>query len=278
MNPRIITDSSANVTSPEILGVDHKVAPLSLEIDGKIWQDDPNIDMDQFLSALKETNQKANSSCPNIDSWLKTFEGSDEIFVITITSALSGSYNAASQAARIFHEDHPEAKILVFDSRSAGPQLQLLAQRIAQLINKGFSFEEIVKEAENYQHHIGLVFTLQDLTNLANNGRVTPAVARIAQVLRLNVIGTANNKGEFELLGRARGPKRARANMLKDMIKKGYIGGRVQIDHVQNLEGAEEFKKTILEKFPDAEVNIGECGALCSFYAENGGLMVGYEK
>lgn len=278
MTTRIITDSSANFYDKTILGVDHVSVPLSLEVDGKTWLDDENLDQGQFLLVLKETTERSTSSCPNINAWLDAYEGADEIFVITITSALSGSYNAAVQAAKMYHEKNPKAKILVFDSRSAGPQLQLLATKIAQLVNKKFSFEEIVKEAENYQHHIGLVFVLKELANLANNGRVTPAVAKIADLLKLNVIGTANNKGEFELLGKARGIKKAEAKMLKDMIKNGYIGGRVQIDHVQNLDGAKHFKNLIVSKFPNAEVNIGECGALCSFYAENGGLMVGYEK
>lgn len=278
MTTRIITDSSANLFDKAIDGVEHISVPLSLRVEGKEWIDDKNLDLTSFLADLKATDSESRSSCPNINAWLQAYEGADEIFVITITGALSGSYNAATQAAKIYHEKNPNAKILVFDSRSAGPQLQLLAQKIAQLVNKEFSFEEIVKEAESYQHHIDLVFALKDLTNLANNGRIPAAVAKIAGLLKLNIIGTANNKGEFELLGKARGVKKCQVKMLAEMIKQGYIGGKVQIDHVNNLEGAESFKELILSKFPDAEVNIGECGALCSFYAEAGGLMVGYEK
>ena len=122
------------------------------------------------------------------------------------------------------------------------------------------------------------MFALQDLTNLGNNGRITPAVAKIAGLLKLFVIGTANNKGEFELLGKARGAKKARRKLLDEMVKAGYRGGRVQIDHVQNEGSALSMKEIILDNFPDAKVTIGECGALCSFYAEEGGLMVGFKK
>lgn len=278
MTTRIITDSSANFYDKNIDGIEHVSVPLSLRIDDKEWIDDENLDLTAFQAALKATEDKSTSSCPNLNAWLDAYRGADEIFVITITGALSGSYNAAVQAARIYHEEDPKAKILVFDSRSAGPQLQLLARKIARLVNKGYSFEEIVKEAEAYQHHIALIFALKDLTNLANNGRVSNTVAKMASLLKMNIIGTANNKGEFDMAGRARGAKKAQAKMLADMIKNGYIGGRVQIDQVNNIEGAESFKQVILEKFPDADVQIGECGGLCSFYAEEGGLMVGYEK
>lgn len=278
MTTRIITDSSANFYDKNIDGIEHVSVPLSLRIDDKEWIDDENLDLTAFQAALKATEDKSTSSCPNLNAWLDAYRGADEIFVITITGALSGSYNAAVQAARIYHEEDPKAKILVFDSRSAGPQLQLLARKIARLVNKGYSFEEIVKEAEAYQHHIALIFALKDLTNLANNGRVSNTVAKMASLLKMNIIGTANNKGEFDMAGRARGAKKAQAKMLADMIKNGYIGGCVQIDQVNNIEGAESFKQVILEKFPDADVQIGECGGLCSFYAEEGGIMVGYEK
>ena len=275
---KIITDSTANITSDQIHGIDHVTVPLSLHVDGKLWLDTPDIDLDKFLYTLKHTKNKSTSACPNVNDWLKAFEGSDEIFVITLTSALSGSYNSATQAAKIYHEKNPKAKILVFDSRSAGPQLRLLAEKIASLASAGKSFEEIVKATEEYQHHLDLMFALQDLTNLGNNGRITPAVAKIAGLLKLFVIGTANNKGEFELLGKARGAKKARRKLLDDMVKAGYRGGRVQIDHVQNEGSALSMKEIILDNFPDAKVTIGECGALCSFYAEEGGLMVGFEK
>lgn len=278
MTTKIITDSSANIKTPEILGVDHVNVPLMLQIDGQTWFDDDKINMEEFKAALKKTTNKSTSACPNINDWLTAFEGGDEIFVITLTSALSGSYNAAKQAAKIYHQDHPQAKILVFDSRSAGPQLKLLAERVAQLVKKGFTFEEVVKEAEAYQHHIELLFILKDLHNLSNNGRVSPAVAKVAGLLKISVVGEANKKGEFELVGKARGDKKGQLKLISKMIKDGYIGGRVIIDHVNNLSGAEDLKALILKKFPEADIHIEECSALCSYYAEEGGLMIGFEN
>ena len=105
---KIITDSTANITADQIDGIDHVTVPLSLHVDGKLWMDTPDIDLDKFLHTLKHTKNKSTSACPNVNDWLKAFEGSDEIFVITLTSALSGSYNSATQAAKMYHEKNPK--------------------------------------------------------------------------------------------------------------------------------------------------------------------------
>ena len=277
MNIKIITDSSANLLDDNCSGTPHVTVPLTIQVGDQAFKDDKSIDKIEFLTALKNTHVKTTTSCPNVHEWLQAFEGGDEIFVFTITSALSGSYNAARQAANQYHEDHPEAKILVFDTRSAGPQVKMLAQQTGELVEEGFSFKEIVKKIEDYQQHLNLIFALKDLTNLANNGRVPTAVAKIAGLLKLNIIGEANNKGEFELIAKARGDKRCYKKILEEMIKKGYDGGRVQIDQNDNAAGAAAIKNVILDKFPAAKIEIGECRALCAFYAETGGIMIGYE-
>lgn len=209
---KIITDSTANITADQIDGIDHVTVPLSLHVDGKLWMDTPDIDLDKFLHTLKHTKNKSTSACPNVNDWLKAFEGSDEIFVITLTSALSGSYNSATQAAKMYHEKNPKAKILVFDSRSAGPQLRLLAEKIASLASAGKSFEDIVKETEEYQHKLDLMFALQDLTNLGNNGRITPAVAKIAGLLKLFVIELPTIKANLNFWVRHAGLRKLEEN------------------------------------------------------------------
>lgn len=278
MNKKIITDSSANLLVDNCSGTPHINVPLTIQVGDQAFKDDGSIDKIEFLTALKNTKVKTTTSCPNVHEWLEAFKGGDEIYVFTITSALSGSYNAARQAANQYHEDHPDAKILVFDTRSAGPQVKMLAQKAGELIEQGLSFQEVVKEIENYQKHLNLIFGLKDLTNLANNGRVPAAVAKIAGLLKLNIIGVANNKGEFELVTKARGDKRCYKKIVEEMVKRGYDGGRVTIDQNENAAGAAAIKNIILDQFPDAQVEIGECRALCAYYAETGGIMIGYES
>lgn len=277
MTAKILTDSSANLLTAECSGTPHENVPLTIQVGNKSWRDDGHIDSEILKQALGEKSVKTTTSCPNIHDWLTAFGDSNEIFVFTISGALSGSYNAAKQAATEYHHSHPDAKILVFDSHSAGPQVKLLAEKTGELLQEGLAFKEIVKKIEDYQKHLNLIFALKDLTNLVNSGRVSSAAAKVMGMLKLNVIGRASVEGKFEPIGKARGDKKTYNQIVKKMIEYGYDGGKVAIDHVDNLTGAEATKNLILSKFPDATVTIGNCGGLCSYYAENGGLMVGYE-
>lgn len=277
MIAKILTDSSANLLTTECSGTPHENVPLTIQVGNKSWRDDGHIDPEVLKEALSEKSVKTTTSCPNIHDWLTAFGDSDEIFVFTLSGALSGTYNSAKQAASEYHTTHPNAKILVFDSHSAGPQVKLLAEKTGELIKEGLSFREIVKKIEDYQEHLNLIFALKDLTNLVNSGRVSGAAAKVMGMLKLNVIGRASVEGKFEPIGKARGDKKCYSQIVKKMIEYGYDGGKVAIDHVDNLTGAEAVKNLILSKFPDAKVSIGKCSGLCSYYAENGGLMVGYE-
>ena len=278
MTTKIITDSGANSLDPIIGGVAHTNVPLSIMVNGQTWRDDDRLELSNFLAALKNTKTTTSTACPSVGDWLTAFEGADEIFVLTITSALSGSYNAAVQAAEMYMADHPDTKIHVFDTKSAGPQIRLLASQVAVSINHGYSFDQIIELTNAQIQQTDLLFVLEELDNLANNGRVNPAIAKLTHLLNLYVYGTASDAGEFKMLGKMRGGKHLLRKLVKVMEKQGYVGGRVFIDHVNCREQAEKLAKAIAEVFPSSIINISPCGALCSYYAENGGLMIGFEK
>lgn len=278
MTIKIITDSGANALMDVIGGVQHQNVPLTLTINGQTWSDNNQLDLANLLQALKNTKSATSSACPSIGSWLQSFAGADEIYVLTITSALSGSYNAAVQAAELYQADHPAVKIHVFDTKSAGPQIRLLASHLAVLINQGLTFDEVVRQLTQQIQHTDLLFVLTDLTNLANNGRIKPAIAKLTHLLNIAVYGTASDAGEFEMLGRMRNSKKMYDKLVKAMTKQGYAGGRVFIDHVNCPDRAKKMEKAIAAVYPSSIINISACGALCSYYAENNGLMIGFEK
>jgi len=130
---------------------------------------------------------------------------------------------------------------------------------------------------ENYNLKTQLVFSLESLHNLAQNGRVPGAVAKLAGILSLRLVGKASDEGTLQPTGKARGDQKVPGELLKQILNLGYNGGRVRIHHCCNLPAAEKLKKIILEKFPQANILIEKAGALCSFYAERGGMLVGFE-
>ncbi len=239
--------------------------------------DTKELDVAEMVDYLKKFDGKSTSSCPNPDEWLKAFGEEKNVLAVTITSGLSGSYNAAQIAKQIYEAEHPDRKVFVVDSLSAGPGEAILVEKLEELIMSGLSFEDICKEIKAYQKKTGLLFILQSLTNFANNGRVSPTVAKIAGFLSICIVGKASDEGTLEPLKKCRGIKNsieAIVNLLKD---NGYKGGKVLIAHCFNESGANELKQLILDKFHDAEIKIYKTKGLCSFYAEKGGLLVGYE-
>ena len=240
MTIKIITDSGANLTTPTINGIDHVTVPLTLTVSGNHYVDDTNLDLPSFQAALFSSKEKTGSACPSTGAWTQAFVGADEIYVITITAALSGSFNAARHAAELYQEEHPEVKIHVFNSKVAGPAMALLAEQIAQLVNQGRTFEEVVTQTEATLANNKLLFMLQSLNNLANNGRVKPALAKLAQALGINVIGSTSADGNFELVAKTRKGKRVLNKLVDQLTDRGFRGGRVIIDHVANLAGAKQ--------------------------------------
>lgn len=161
-----------------------KVAALSLIQGDKTWLDDASFDQAEFNQRAKD-GIAASSACPSISAWLDAYAGGSEIYVVTISSVLSGSYNSAVQAAKIYQEEYPDALIHVFDSKSAGPAQFLAAEKIAELKEKGMQFPDLVEAVSDYlENHVRVFFALKSMTNLANNGRVSPAVAKIAGLLK----------------------------------------------------------------------------------------------
>lgn len=275
MNIKIVADSSANLRSLK----DNSLVsvPLTLRTDEREFVDDTSLNIEEMTDYLANYKGKSGSACPSSQDWVDAFGDAERIFAIAITSNLSGSFNSARVAKEQYEEEYPDRKVFLIDSLSAGPELKLIVEKIQELHAQGLSYEEICDAVTKYQGKTHLVFMLKSLTNLANNGRVSPAVAKIAGLLNIHVVGIASEVGTLEQKEKARGEKKAIVAMKKIMEELKYFGGKVRIDHCFNLEGAQQLKDLILAAFPNADVKIGENYGLCSFYAERGGILAGFE-
>lgn len=274
MIKKIISDSGANVLHLDDTSFEN--IPLTIHVDGTDYQDDASLSVDEFIEALHQNDGKTSTACPSIAQWQKAFEGADEIYAITITSVLSGSYNSAVQAANLYREDHPETKIHVIDSLSAGPEMELIIDKLEESIDAGLNFDEICAKINAYKEKTHLNFALESLDNLAKNGRISPAVAKVAKMLKIRIIGRPDD-GKLTPIGKARGARKTISYLIKDMEEHGFSNGRVIIAHILNEEGADNLKQAILDKHPEASVEIRKARGLCTYYAQKGGLMVGYE-
>jgi len=273
---KIVADSSSDILN--LKDIDFASAPLKIIAGSKEFVDDKTLDIEEMVNFLENYKGKSSTSCPNPEDWIETFADADEVYCVTITSGLSGSHNAACVAKRRYEEQNPGKHVCVIDSLSTGPEMALIIIKLTELIKENKSFQQISKEIASYQKKTGLLFMLESMKNLANNGRVSKIAAGFAGLLNIYVIGKASDKGELEPLDKVRGQKMTLKKILHRLDQLGYAGGRIKITHCFNLKSAEELKKSIIDKFPSAEIIIDKCRGLCSFYAEKGGMLIGFEK
>lgn len=275
MNIKIVADSSSDVL--ELAQVPFASAPLTIIAGERTYVDTPELDVLGMVADLRSHKGKSSTACPSPHDWLAAFGDAENVLCLTITHQLSGSYNAARVAAKDYEELHPGRRVYVLDSLSTGPEMRLLAEKAEALIASGLDFDSLVRSLEEYHQKTHLLFCLTSLHNLVMNGRVNPALGALVGLLGIRVLGTASPKGELEIIGKHRGDRKALQAIINGMKERFYSGGKVHITHCNNESMAAELKQRLLAVWPGAEVFIGPTRALCSFYAEEGGLLIGFE-
>ena len=274
MNYKIVSDSSSNILSmkdPHFASVPMKVRAE------KEYIDDAALNLAGMVEDLRSHKGKSGSSCPNVGEWLEAFGGADYVFATTISKNLSGSYNSAKQAVDAYMEENPGKKAFVFDSLAAGPQQAFLIDKMLELAAEGLDFDTIVEKVRDYHNHTHILFCLESMMNLARNGRVSMAVAKIVGMLGIRVCGDVKG-GQITPVHKPRGAKKATETLVEMMKERGfYDGAKLRIAHCFGESQAKALVDAVRAEFPNTRVQLEPTTALCSFYAEAGGLMIGFE-
>lgn len=273
---KIVADSSCDLFA--LSSVEFATASMKMITDERDFVDDAALDVAGMVDYFDTFKGKSKSSCPNTTDWIDAFGDADDLFCVTITSGLSGSYNSACAAKKLYEAEHEGARVFVIDSLSAGPELTLLIEKLEACIQSGMPYEEICDAITAYQKQTGLIFMLKSLKTFANNGRVSPIVAKLVGIAGLCIVGKASSTGTLEPMHKCRGERRSLETLVESLAAEGFHSGKISIGHCQNEAGAMKLKELILAKFQEAEVEVHAFRGLCSFYAEKGGILVGFEK
>ena len=169
MKTKIVVDSASSLYA--LKGVDFACVPLKIITDDAEYLDDGTLDAVGMARTLRTYKGKTSTSCPNVSDWLAAYEGADEVYAITITGTLSGSYNAAQLAAEEYQQENPGKRVFVLDSLSTGPEQYLLAEHLQSELAAGHEFDAVCEEMLRYHKHTHLLFSLESLANLARRGR-----------------------------------------------------------------------------------------------------------
>lgn len=282
----IAADSSCNLRSfePAAPQVSYRLAPLKVNVGGTEYVDDEHLDVDAFLDLMADEKTASSSACPSVGEWAEIFRDFDNVIAIAISENLSGSYEAACTARNIVMDDYvrehagviSEKNIYVLNSRAAGGKLEVIVRLLDRYLTTNPSFEDAVAYVEQLEASSQVLYSLSRYENLTKNGRMPRFVGAVATKFSIRILGTASAEGTIKIVGPTRGEKKMYRKIMDAMEADGYRGGMVYIDHVRNLAGAQSLKSAILGRWPEAEVEIVACGGLCSYYAEESGLIIGY--
>ena len=273
---KIVADTSCDLYN--LKHTEFACAAMKIITAEKEFVDDETLDVNKMVDFMDNYKGKSKSSCPNTSDWLEAFGDADDVFCVTITSGLSGSYNSACAAKQIYESENEGKRVFVLDTLSAGPEVTLVIEKLEEYIEHGLSFKDICVKITEYLKKTGLIFMLKSLKTFANNGRVSPIVARLVGIAGICIVGKASNEGTLEPMHKCRGERRSLETLVTELEAEGFRSGKISIGHCQNEETALQLKEMILSKFNSAIIEIHKFRGLCSFYAEKGGVLVGFEK
>ena len=278
MSYKIVVDSCCEL--PEELKNDSRfqIVPLGLQVGDWHIQDDKNFDQAEFLAKVAATEACPKSSCPSPEKFMESYQTEDEhVYVVTLTSKLSGSHNSAVLGKSLYEEAYGTKKIHILDSKSASVGETQLAIKAMELEESGkYSFEEIVQKLEEFRDKMITYFVLDNLDFLKKNGRLTGLKALAATTLNIKPI-LREADGEIVQAGQGVGVKKALSKMAELVVEKMEKTGHsvLMISHCNNRKRAESVRDMILQKTNKIkDVKILDTAGVSSLYAADGGVIV----
>lgn len=279
MSYKIIGDSCTDLNEELRRQGRFTIVPLSIDIDGHLIRDDETFNQQDFLRRMSESPNCPKSSCPSPDAYMKAFEGSeDHVYVVTLSSKLSGSYDSAMLAKRLYQEDNPDKKIEIFDSKSASIGQTLIALKAIELEEAGNTFEEVVRKTSEFRDEMKTKFVLESLESLRKNGRLSNIKAILCSALNIKPVMQGTEDGTIEKVDQARGINKTLL-LMADIIKKDAVNVKnktLAIAHCNNYERALFVKEEILKRVPFKDCFICDTAGISSLYANDGGIIVCY--
>ena len=275
---KIIVDSCTDLT--EKMKEDSRIqaVPLTLQVDDKTIIDDETFNQKEFLKIVAESPNSPKSSCPSPEAYMNLFGGKEDVYAVTLSSNLSGSYNSAVLGRKLYLEENPHKNIEIINSCSASIGQTLIARKIQEHVEAGKEFQEIVQLIQNFRDNLSTKFVLENLDTLRKSGRLTGIKAILTSVLNIKPVMAATEEGTICKLDQARGIQKAlilMASLIEQDVKNAEER-TVAIAHCNNYNRALFVKDEILKRVPFKDSFIVDTAGVSTMYAGDGGIIVCY--
>ena len=277
MKTHIVVDSGCDVNKELINCETHAIThvPLNLQLEDKVYLDDENLNLDDYLNHMEASSVAVKSSAPSPNLFIEKFKTGENVFAVTLSSKLSATFQSAITAKDMYIEEYGKKFIHVFDSLSASVGEGVIALKISELLKKGTESAEIITQVNQFIKGMRTYFILDKFDNLVKTGRVKPYIAKIAGFLNVKPI-CGDEEGEIKMVDKARGYTKA-VKRLVEIIKESTpdIESRIiAITHVKAYEKAVALKEELLANLRAKDILIQECRGVTTTYANRGGVVV----
>lgn len=278
MDYKIVADSSCDINQDMEEELNISLVPFKIDIDENTFIDDKELDLVDFVKTMKDSPNPIRTSCPSPGDFVEEYKKADNIFVVTISAELSGTYNSAILAKDMILEEMPDKFVHVFNSKSASVGETLVALKISELIKEKLSNLEIVEKVESYIKEMKTYFISESLDNLIKNGRISKTKGLIANILNLKPLMGASDEGEIVLVENHRGSKKAFKRLVEIIgeSKVNFEDRILAISHADALDRATQLKKEIQERYNFKDVIIVETKGLSTAYVNHQGIILAF--
>ena len=249
----IMVDSGCDISQEFIEQYDIKVLRLKVLYGDRMYSD--GLDIDPLEVYRRFPQEIPTTSTPNmyevseLVNEIKS-EGYEKIIGITISSGLSGTYNAVAMA---FEEEDIET--FAFDTKNISIGAGLLAMWAAKKLSEGWTFEAVKHGLNDKINDSKVFFYMDTLDYLRKGGRISPAVAIVGKALNLKPIISCNEKGTYYTVSKIRGQHKGLEKLMDSL--KDYIGDKKAYLAIMNGDGTrylDIIRARIKEMFPQCEV------------------------
>ena len=284
MTYKIIGDSCLDLTDDMKKDARYQMIPLTLQVGSAQMVDDETFDQKKFIEMVKACPECPKTACPSPETFKAAYEAADAqaVFVITISEHLSGSYNSAVLAKKLYEEELAEKgaggqakKVCVMDSLSASAGELNIALFIRDLCEAGLEFDDVAEKALAFRDRMHTYFVLESLDTLRKNGRLSGLQAFFATALNIKPVMGADT-GTIIKLDQARGINKALQRMCDIAVKEaGETADKVAVVcHVNNPERAEYVKEELARRAGFKEIVVTDAAGVATVYANDGGIVL----
>lgn len=277
MEYKIVADSSCDLSEELDRKMDVSLVPFKIDIDNHSFIDDENIDVSEMIKFMNSSPNPIKTSCPSPGDFVEEYRGAENVYVVTISSKLSGTYNSAILARDVVMEESPEKFIYVFDSKSASVAETLTALKVQECIDEKLPNSELVERVEKYIEDMKTYFISENLDNLIKNGRISKTKGLIINALNIKPVMGADQEGNIYVVDKARGTKKAFKRLVEIIGQSGvkFEEKVLAISHANALQKALDLKED-LKKYNFKQILVVETKGLSTGYVNDGGIILSF--